>query len=161
MTTRNPQQDEGNGYRPSILIVEDEPLIALDLAATLGKAGFNPVGVATTISQALRLLASASCEAVVLDILLGNTASSPIAAEAKRRGIPFICVTGWRHLDISQQYAGCAAVLDKPIDTELLIATLRKLVAEARCLREPARSKSVLSTTAKGATAPSGEGTVA
>jgi DNA-binding response OmpR family regulator len=77
-----------------ILILEDEVILALDLADQLESAGFQVIGPATSVAAALRLIAAEPCDAAVLDINLGVETSAPVAAELKKAGIPFIAVSG-------------------------------------------------------------------
>src|SRR5436190_6770640 len=68
----------------SILIVEDEPLIALELHDALRRAGASIVA-ATTATEALDLIGYAEVSAAVLDIKLGNSDCSALCdALAKR-----------------------------------------------------------------------------
>ena len=69
----------------SVLIVEDEPLIALDLHDTLHKAGAS-ILAAITIKEALELIARAQICAAIVDVSLGgHDCSSLCAALAKRQ----------------------------------------------------------------------------
>ena len=53
-----------------ILIVEDDPIIALDVAETLADAGAIVIGPAHTVTQALKLVDGGGLDAAVLDYRL-------------------------------------------------------------------------------------------
>jgi len=84
-----------------ILIVEDEPLIAEDLASILRKDGHVVVGIAHDGSRALDLLHSQSPDLVLLDISLGNAMSGFDVARVlnDRFHIPFIFITSYADKD--------------------------------------------------------------
>lgn len=58
------------GARPTVLVIEDETLIALDTAETAVELGFQVIGKAQTITQALAFLAGEVPDLVVLDLHL-------------------------------------------------------------------------------------------
>jgi hypothetical protein len=64
-------------------------LIALDIVAGLESAGVEVTGPIGTVDEALRIIDSASFDAVLLDANLRD-----IAAALTRRNIPFVFVTG-------------------------------------------------------------------
>jgi PAS domain S-box-containing protein len=111
--------------RPRILIVEDEPLVALEIARVIKEAGFEAVGPAGSVAAAAMLLAERGCDAAVLDINLGKETSEPIALELRRRGAPFVTVSGYAPEQHSDAFKGAPA-LAKPLRPELLIAEIRR-----------------------------------
>lgn len=110
-----------------VLVVEDEPLLALDLADELSRAGFDVLGPATTVASALGLLEVGRCDAAVLDVLLGNELSAPIVLRLQALRIPFVVITGYSSEQLSPEFA-CAVVLSKPARAEELISTLEKCI---------------------------------
>ena len=72
----------------TILIVEDEPLIALDLRATLEAAGATVSSCRA--EDALRLAGETSFSAAVLDALPGSSDHRPIARRLRQQGVPFL-----------------------------------------------------------------------
>jgi DNA-binding response OmpR family regulator len=108
-----------------ILIVEDDALLALDLAQHLERAGFS-VGRAASPARALTLLAQSGCDAAILDVHLGRgQTSEPVARELLSRGIPFVTVTAYSHEQRPAVYAA-SAVLSKPLRLCDLLAELRR-----------------------------------
>jgi DNA-binding response OmpR family regulator len=78
----------------SILIVEDDALIALDCQQSLQDAGANHVDIAKTHAEVTRLLAVHSFDIAVIDIFLGAESGVPIALAMSAAGIPFIFCSG-------------------------------------------------------------------
>jgi DNA-binding response OmpR family regulator len=79
-----------------ILLVEDEFLIARDMAVQLRKAGAEVLGPAPDVDTALRLLADgAAPDAAILDVSLRGTRSFPVANALRDRGVPFVFATGF------------------------------------------------------------------
>ncbi len=79
-----------------VLIVEDEPLVAMHRDDALSNLGCELAGSARTAAQAIRLLEARPVDSAVLDINLGPTETSYAAADAlMARGIPFTFLTGY------------------------------------------------------------------
>ncbi len=78
-----------------ILIVEDEPLIAMMLEDFLEVLDKRPVGPADSVAAALARIEDSKVDAAILDVnLRGGETSAPIAEALAARGIPFIFATG-------------------------------------------------------------------
>lgn len=79
-----------------ILVVEDEPLVALLVADMLQDVGCIVIGPAYDVSSALKLFEQDAPDAAILDINLGqDQTSAPVADALERAGIPFIYATGY------------------------------------------------------------------
>jgi DNA-binding response OmpR family regulator len=91
--------------RPRILIVEDEPLIALDMEITLRQQGCEVVGLATNIREATRLIAEMLPDAAVLDVNLGQEKVFPVADLLAERGVPFVFITGYEPEILPQRHS--------------------------------------------------------
>ena len=78
-----------------ILIVEDEPLIAMMLEDFLDVLGKEMAGQADTVADAIAVIDQGSVDAAILDVnLRGGDKSWPIADALAARGIPFVFATG-------------------------------------------------------------------
>ncbi len=77
-----------------VLILEDEAILAMDLADQLEAAGFEVVGPATSVAAALRLIQTTPCDAAVLDINLGTETSEAVAEALRLAGTPFMVLSG-------------------------------------------------------------------
>ena len=78
----------------TILIVEDEPFIALDIAATLSAAGAEVIS-AQHLGDAFEAAQNADISAAVLDVNLGDGDCGPVCEVLARRQVPFIFHTGY------------------------------------------------------------------
>lgn len=58
--------------KAKILIVEDEPIVALDIKSALIKLGFEVTGIATSYEEILISIKSNEPEIILMDINLGN-----------------------------------------------------------------------------------------
>ena len=76
-------------------MVEDEPLVALDIVAALEGVGAEVVGSAGTAKEALSLIDDTSLDAALLDANLRGHPVDEIAAALAARNIPFLFVTGY------------------------------------------------------------------
>lgn len=79
---------------PRVLIVEDQPLLALALSDLLDRLGYLPLGPARTLDEAYQSLDSPHIDAVLLDRDLGGECSQPFADMLQRMKIPFAWATG-------------------------------------------------------------------
>jgi len=77
-----------------VLIAEDEPFIALDLALAIEDVGGTVVGPAATVEEALALIDGQTVEAAILDVNLGAHDISPVAEILLTLNIPVILQTG-------------------------------------------------------------------
>jgi DNA-binding response OmpR family regulator len=83
---------------PRIVVVEDEPIVALDLEDRLRQLGYEVCGVATRADDAVEAIAGADPDVVLLDVNLGPGASGLVVAEQIRAcsDAAFIFLTGFR-----------------------------------------------------------------
>ena len=78
-----------------ILIVEDEPLIAMMLEDFLEVLDKRTAGTADCVAAALERIDGGGIDAAILDVnLRGGEKSTPIAEALAARGIPFVFATG-------------------------------------------------------------------
>ena len=78
-----------------ILIVEDEPLIAMMLEDFLDVLEKQSCGTADSVATALARVAQGGIDAAILDVnLRGGEKSTPVAEALERAGVPFIFATG-------------------------------------------------------------------
>lgn len=101
--------------RRRILLVEDDYLIAHDLACELQAAGVAVVGPVPDIQGAVDLLdAGPAPDAAILDINLGGVMVYPLADILRNLRIPFVFVTGYGTCTIPERYR-CQPRLEKPV----------------------------------------------
>lgn len=112
-----------------VLILDDEPIIGLDVCDHLVQVGIKPVGPATTVTKALELIQAVGCDAAILDVRLAGETSEAVALELRRLGIPFLTLSGYAE-ELPRAF-GAAPRLVKPVRMPLLIAKVRELLAAA------------------------------
>jgi DNA-binding response OmpR family regulator len=111
----------------SVLIVEDEALIALDVHQILSEAGASVIA-ATSLRDALELIAYADIEIAVLDVSLGRDDCSPACAALQKRAIPFMFYTGHETGAALHQWHD-APTLMKPALPASIVDALSQLIA--------------------------------
>lgn len=104
-----------------ILIVEDEPFIAFDLAAAIEDDGGFVVGPAGSVKEALELITmQPHVEAAILDVNLPDGDIGPVIAELTLRDTPMLVHTGAGLTpELSQLYPKLR-VFNKPTPPPLL-----------------------------------------
>jgi CheY-like chemotaxis protein len=128
----DPPPDALRGRR--VLLVEDEPMVALLVEDLLLGAGAAVLGPAYTVDAALGLIEAvgfgAGLDAAVLDIDLRGAAVWPVADLLASRGVPFLLVTGCGR-SLGRDAHGAAPVLAKPFSPGTLVAAVRGLAPAA------------------------------
>ena len=78
-----------------VLVVEDEPLLAVDLEMLLEEAGCEVVGPARSAKRAFRLLEEAGpVDFALLDLSLGDERNDRLPDTLAEQGTPFAFLTG-------------------------------------------------------------------
>jgi PAS domain S-box-containing protein len=109
-----------------LLVVEDEALIAMELCKDLSHLGWEIVGPASTIDEALGLIeGSALPDAAVLDVNLCGHPVYPLAERLQALGVPFVFCTGYQRLD--HQAFSTSPMVRKPVNIGMLDQELRRL----------------------------------
>lgn len=103
----------------TVMIVEDDPLIALDMSLTLEERGVDTFPPAATVEKAFELIDTDDVSFAFLDFNLGDETSVPIADALSERAIPFIYVTGQPEHILDDNKAPKAPILPKPVDMNL------------------------------------------
>jgi DNA-binding response OmpR family regulator len=111
----------------SVLVVEDESLIAMLIEDHLADLGYDVAPAVSTVAEALAALDSRKPDLALLDVNLGGTMSFPVADALRDRGIPFLFLTGYGRAGIPAAYADCL-VLQKPFRRKELEAHLAQLL---------------------------------
>jgi CheY-like chemotaxis protein len=109
------------------LVVEDEPLIALEIVAALESSGSVVKGPLGSVEEALRVIEDASFDAVLLDANLRGAPVDDIAVALTRRNIPFVFVTGYGRQALPESFAQ-SPILTKPFTQEQLLQTAANLI---------------------------------
>jgi CheY-like chemotaxis protein len=108
-----------------ILLVEDDPLIRLDLETSLTEFGAN-VTAAANVGKALEILESSQLDFAVLDFELGAETSEPIAKAAQARNVPFLYLSGYsEHDERFSRWPGIP-ILAKPLSAARIAHGIEK-----------------------------------
>ncbi|MDH4744122.1 response regulator [Sphingomonas sp. CBMAI 2297] len=96
-------------------IIEDEPLVALELGAILADAGVEVIGPAATAEHARAIIAEGRIDGALLDGNLQGASVEAIAAALDARGVPFAFVSGYGRDHLPVGFAEVPAI-GKPFD---------------------------------------------
>jgi len=97
----------------SVLIVEDEPLIAMMLEDFLDSLGHRIAGTAETVQEALTRVEEGGFDVAIIDVHLKGEHVWPVADRLSEKGVPFIVATGG-HISPPPPEHADATVLAKP-----------------------------------------------
>lgn len=110
-----------------LLVVEDEPLLAMELEAELQSLGFSVVGPALTIKDARRLIADEEVDAALLDVNLAGETSGELAERLQEKVVPFAFLTGYGREGLPSGFQD-AEIIPKPVVQARLIAAITGLL---------------------------------
>ena len=113
-----------------ILVVEDDPLIAIDMQDMLTDRGAEVLGPAPSVGAALKALSGRRPDAAVLDVNLRGVMSTPVAEALRREGVPFVVATGYSRGQLDGAALREAPLLAKPVDRTELLRVLGRLLAD-------------------------------
>lgn len=108
--------------RKRVLVVEDNTLLAADLAEFLDAAGYDVIGPAQAVAEALQLLDAGHCDVAILDINLGQETSASVADKLHQRAIPIVVVSGYTGPRLSPVYYNIT-YLTKPFSVAAILST--------------------------------------
>jgi DNA-binding response OmpR family regulator len=115
----------------TVLVIEDEFLVALEIQTELTNAGFAAVEHAATEQEALARIQEGQWDAVVADANLNGRGLTRIASALNQHGIPFVVVTGYSRESLPPEVRE-VPVIDKPFSGRKLVQTVRNLCRESR-----------------------------
>lgn len=115
-------------HKPNILIVEDEPLIAEDIADLCQLNGYSVCGVSYRAAEALHLISTCKPNLVLLDINLQDSMNGLEIARVLREkhAIPFIFLTSYSDKTTLAKAKDTTplAYIVKPFNKEQLYSTI-------------------------------------
>jgi DNA-binding response OmpR family regulator len=110
----------------AILVIEDEPIIALQLETQLNAAGAR-VYSAGRLRDALHMAEHPALSAAVLDYRLGADDSAAVCRRLTELGVPFLFYTGFSDEAVFHRWPD-APVVSKPVDARVLIDAVARLL---------------------------------
>jgi CheY-like chemotaxis protein len=113
----------------TILLLEDEALIAMDLSLELESQGFRVIDT-RTIPEAIEAIAAHAIDVAILDLDIKGTQTTTVAEDLRARRIPFVVCSGSQLEQIAEVFTGVPAIA-KPYRPEELHSTLHRALGAA------------------------------
>jgi CheY-like chemotaxis protein len=108
-----------------VLVVEDDPIIALGVEDTILGFGVNTVRTAGSVAKALAMISERAPDFALLDVGLVREKSFAVAERLQALKIPFIFVTGYgAEIALPPAFADTPRLV-KPCPTDALLALLK------------------------------------
>jgi CheY-like chemotaxis protein len=112
----------------TVLVVEDNSIVGLDLQLTLEDFGYRVLGPARSNEHVLTMLAHERPDAAVVDLRLTDGLATPVTEALSARGVPFMLLTG---SDDDAALPGSVPHLGKPYALDALERTIRQLLGRS------------------------------
>ena len=98
-----------------VLVLEDEPLIAMMMEDWLRELGHQPIGPVESVAEALLLVESIQLDAALLDLVVAGETSHRVADRLRADQVPFAFVTGHGSVQ-GPEASRNTPILAKPFD---------------------------------------------
>lgn len=118
------------GKTHTILIVEDEPLIAMMLEDFLDSLGHTVKGICESVGEARIAVEEGGFDLAILDVNLKGENIWPVASEMRARGIPFVIASGG-HVDPPPAEFDNVPMIDKPYTIDRVTPAIDEALANA------------------------------
>ena len=116
--------------RLRVLVVEDEPLIGMDIEDAVEGLGHEVVGPIAELDEALDLATIAALGCAILDVNIRGGHSYPVADALRKRGLPVLLLSGYGEHTLPERLHE-EARLPKPFTGAQLDKEIRELCARA------------------------------
>ena len=113
----------------SILIVEDEPLIAMMLEDFLESLGHSVSATCDTVGEALGEVEKGGFDLAILDVNLKGENVWPVATRLRERGVPFIIASGG-HVDPPPAEFAAVPLIEKPYTVDRVTPAINAALAQ-------------------------------
>lgn len=110
----------------TVLIVEDEALIALDMGQSLQDMGFTAL-VASTVVDALLLIQSRDIDFAILDYRVGGATTDELAQLLREKQVPFALCSG-SSLGLAERVFEGVPFIPKPFTEDILRTTIQSVI---------------------------------
>lgn len=111
----------------SVLVVEDNLIIAMDAADVLRDFGAEVVHIAGSVAESFRISEASRLTLAILDINLGSETSLPVAKYLAEIGVPYVLASGYGSQADSLAQFPPAPIVQKPYTSETLAKALLRL----------------------------------
>lgn len=122
-----------------VLLVEDEQIIAMDLQENLEQMGYEVIGPANCMEEALSLAEQHKPNIALLDVMIeGEHDGIDTAQQLNTLGIPFIFLTAYSDNQTMQRAAQVHpyGVLTKPVERSVLLVMLEQALYKVKIEQE-------------------------
>lgn len=113
--------------KPRILLVEDSALVVMLIEEVIVDLGWEVVGPALRLTDALQLARDATIDAALLDVNLNGELSWEVGAILQARKIPFVFATAYGAAALPERFAD-QPMLTKPFTVDDIERTLKGLM---------------------------------
>jgi len=122
----------------NVFVLEDEPLILLELGEMLGELNWRVSHAASDVDTAVQVAKSARFDLAIIDVNVKGRPSLSVAEILRRRGVPVIVATGYS-TDSIRGYYPDVTYLQKPyLVTDLAAAVEHAIARQHKPLRQTA-----------------------
>ncbi|MBM9615940.1 response regulator [Desulfobulbus rhabdoformis] len=134
--------------KASLLIVEDDGILAAHLKTTLDRLGYTPIGPVATGEEAVLLASKHSLDLILMDIELAGEQNGIDAAKEinSRSDVPVLFLTGFSQESLLEQakHAAPYGYLIKPVAERELSASITMALQRHALNRELSTSREAL-----------------
>lgn len=113
-----------------MLVVEDEPLIGMEIEDAIGELGHDVIGPIAELHEALALALGGELCCAILDINIRGGPSYPVIDILRQRGVPVLLMSGYNVQTLPERLHG-EVLLPKPFTVEQLDLEIRNLCVRA------------------------------
>ncbi|HUG45536.1 MAG TPA: response regulator [Sphingomicrobium sp.] len=112
----------------SILVVEDEPLIAMMLEDFLETLGYRVHATCGSVAEAITEAEKGGFDAAILDVNLNGESAWPIASKLRAMQVPFVIATGG-HVEPPPQEFREVPTIEKPYTVDRVTPALESVLS--------------------------------
>ena len=116
----------GQPNKVSVLLVEDDPMLALVLEESLDQLGYAVSDKVARVADALIRVERRGFDVALVDVNLGGEDSFAVADRLLAQGVPFVFTTGYRANSIPDRFEG-VPLMTKPFRHRDIDAALKQL----------------------------------
>ncbi|MHA6345516.1 response regulator [Roseivivax sp. CAU 1761] len=120
---------EAGAAGTTVMVVDDEVLVGLDMKMSLEESGYTVMGPFTDPVSAVAALDESSPDFAILDANLDGRSSGPVAERLLELAVPFIYVTGYGE-DFARGQLPPAEALGKPVRMSDLVKRVRAALGD-------------------------------
>lgn len=119
----------------TILLVEDDAVVAIDTKAMIEQMGGKVVGPAYSLGQGFHYLQTDAVDCALLDINLNSLVVFGLADALAERNVPFVFLSADSLASVPAQHRS-RRFIHKPFSASSLVAAIREAITERHALPE-------------------------